>query len=186
MPCNHPRLNSSKNLTAQQQPIVPSGRMRGKQLSKCHAAGVELGTSQHKHTKLTRHRVHPPQRIRIMQKYASGKSIVQISREENRNRDTVTKIVRSSEMQDFVRTMREQLYGLAFDAMKAVRFALQNNQDPRLAYKLLVDVGIVPSSEELAQAAMQRSGPEAVPLTPFQRAMLGMAAIAEQTSETST
>ena len=50
----------------------------------------------------------PPQRLRIMQKYVAGESLVQIGREERRDRETVARIVKSEEMQEFVRQMREQ------------------------------------------------------------------------------
>ena len=65
--------------------------------------------------------VPPPQSTRIMQRYIGGESIRQIAREEHRDRATVTKIVRSDEMQTFVHQMRERYYGLGFDALDAVQ-----------------------------------------------------------------
>jgi len=143
-------------------------------------AGTDLGISQHNPSKKTRHRVPEPQRLRIMQKYARGESIVQIAKEERRNRETITKIVRSDEMQAFVRQMREEFYGLAFDAMKSLRLAIQNNDDPRIAYQLLRDTGIIPTEHERDQMARAYRDPSA--LSPFQRTVLGLAAIAEETS----
>src|SRR5215469_6154190 len=99
-------------------------------------------------TKKPRTIVPPPQSARIMQRYIDGKSIRQIAREEQRDRATVTKIVRSDEMQSFVQKMRERFYGLAFDAMNAVEHSLQQQNDARLGYRILSDIGIVPSVGE--------------------------------------
>jgi len=104
--------------------------------------------NQHKPTKQARSRIPPPQRIRIMQKYVAGKSVVQISREEKRNRETVTNVVRSDEMQTFVRAMRERLYGLASDALAAIQYSLQEQMDGRLAFQLLFNIGVIPSERE--------------------------------------
>ena len=83
-----------------------------------------------------------------MQRYVGGQSIRQIAREEKRDRATVTKIVRSDEMQGLVQRMRERFYGLAFDAMDAVEHSLKQKNDARLAYRMLCDIGIVPSAVE--------------------------------------
>ena len=48
-------------------------------------------TTQHKPTKSTRNRVPPPQRERILQKYVAGKSVVDISVKEKRDRETISK-----------------------------------------------------------------------------------------------
>ena len=59
-----------------------------------------------------------------MQRYVAGEGIRQLAREEQRDRATVTKIVRSDEMQNSVQHMRERFYGLGIDAMAAVSHAL--------------------------------------------------------------
>jgi hypothetical protein len=93
-----------------------------------------VGHNQPTSTKKPRTIVPPPQSARIMQQYIEGKSIRQISRDEQRDRATVTKIVRSDEMQGFVQRMRERFYGFAFDAMDAVEHSLKQQNDVRLAY----------------------------------------------------
>jgi hypothetical protein len=80
-----------------------------------------------------------------MQRYVAGESIRQIAREEQRDRATVTKIVRSDEMNGVVQKMREQYYGLGFDALDAMQHALQIQKDGRLGHQLLADIGVVPS-----------------------------------------
>ena len=106
-----------------------------------------------------------------MQRHIAGESIRQIAREERRDRATVTKIVRSDEMQGFVQKMRERLYGLAPDAMSAVEHSLKQKQDARLAYRLLVDIGIVPSAGERYSIATQPPSIDKSTMTPLERAM---------------
>lgn len=83
-----------------------------------------------------------------MQKYAAGETLTQIGREEHRDRQTVTKIVRSEEMQEFVRQMREEFFGLAGDAVAAIRHTLQQQKDGRLGFQILATIGVIPSEEE--------------------------------------
>jgi hypothetical protein len=115
--------------------------------------------------------VPPPQSARIMQRYAGGESIRQIAREERRDRATITKIVRSDEMRGFVQKMRERFYGLAFDAMSAVQHSLRQKNDPRLAHRILCDIGIVPSAEERYSIAMQPPSIDKSIMTPLELAM---------------
>ena len=89
-----------------------------------------------------------PQRERIKQRYVAGQSIREIAREEGRARETVTKIVRSPDMERMVRQMRERYYGLADDALESLRRALERETNGRLAHQVLKDVGVVPSPEE--------------------------------------
>lgn len=109
---------------------------------------LEPGTNQHNPAKGTRNRVPPPQRERILQKHVAGKSITDISKEEHRNRETITKIVRGPEMQSLVREMRERFFGLALDAISAVEHALVEQKDGRLAFQLLSSIGAIPSPAE--------------------------------------
>jgi hypothetical protein len=106
-----------------------------------------------------------------MQQYIEGKSIRQISRDEQRDRATVTKIVRSDEMQGFVQRMRERFYGFAFDAMDAVEHSLKQQNDARLAYRMLCDIGIVPSPGERYSIATQPASIEKSTMTPLELAM---------------
>ena len=115
--------------------------------------------------------VPPPQSARIIEQYIGGKSIRQIAREEQRDRATVTKIVRSDEMQGFVQKMRERLYGFAFDAMNSVEHSLKQQNDPRLAYRMLSDIGIVPSTGERYSIATQPPSIGKSTMTPLELAM---------------
>lgn len=113
-----------------------------------HESTFESGANLHKPAKRMQNRVPPPQRERILQKYVAGKSISDISKEENRNRETVSKIVRGPEMQEYLRTMRERWFGLGPDAISAVEHALTEQKDGRLGFQLLSSIGVIPSPEE--------------------------------------
>jgi len=127
--------------------------------------------NQPRSTKKPRTIVPPPQSARIMQRYVGGESIRQIAREERRDRATITKIVRSDEMQGFVQRMRERFYGFACDAMDAVDHSLKQQNDARLAYRMLSDIGIVPSAEERYSIAMQPPSIDKSTMTSLELAM---------------
>ena len=86
-----------------------------------------------------------------MKRYAQGASIRKISREEGRDRAAVTKIVKSEDMQALVRELREQLYGMAGQALQTVLDGMTERKNELLAYKLLADLGVIPSPEERMQ-----------------------------------
>ena len=130
-----------------------------------------INQNQPRSTKNPRTIVPPPQSARIMQRYVDGESIRQIAREEQRDRATVTKIVRSDEMQGFVQKMRERFYGLAFDAMNAVEHTLRQQNDARLGYRILTDIGIVPSAGERYSIATQPPSIDKSTMTPLELAM---------------
>jgi hypothetical protein len=106
-----------------------------------------------------------------IQRYMGGASIRQIARDEKRDRATVTKIVRSDEMQVFVQKMRERFYGLAFDAMDTVEHSLQQQNDARLAYRMLSDIGIVPSAGERYSIATEPPTIDKSRMTPLELAI---------------
>jgi hypothetical protein len=103
-----------------------------------------------------------------MQRFVGGSSIREIARAEQRDRATVTKIVRSDEMNAVVQKMREKYYGLGFDALDAVQHTLQVQKDGRLGRQLLVDIGVAPNPAEIFAIASQ---PDKAMLTPFEIAV---------------
>jgi hypothetical protein len=62
--------------------------------------------------------IPPHQRKRILRKYIAGKSIIAISKEEIRNRETVGRIVHGSEMKEYVRAKREHVTERRFVSTK--------------------------------------------------------------------
>jgi len=103
-----------------------------------------------------------------MQRYVAGDSIREIARQEQRDRATVTKIVRSDEMNTVVQKMRERYYALGFDALDAVQHTLRVRKDGALGRQVLTDIGVIPSSEERYAIASQ---PDRATLTPFEIAV---------------
>lgn len=93
-----------------------------------------------------RQRIPMPQRIRVMELYALGKNQTQIAREERLNRETVGKIVRSEDMNEFVEQMRAQFRGLSELAIEALRQNLQANgkEAIEIAWRVLEANGIIP------------------------------------------
>ncbi|MFZ0634437.1 MAG: hypothetical protein WA755_17655 [Candidatus Acidiferrales bacterium] len=89
-----------------------------------------------------------------MQRHAAGESVRKISREEHRDRETIAKVVKSDEMHAYVQGLREQFYGLADLAIAAVRRGLQEG-DAKLAYQVLIDIGVVPNQAERAEMLAQ-------------------------------
>ena len=75
---------------------------------------------QHKPAK-KRNRIPPVKRIRVMQRYASGENQTSIARQEGINRETVGRIVKSGEMEQFTEEIRESWRGLCEDAIQSVR-----------------------------------------------------------------
>jgi hypothetical protein len=86
-----------------------------------------------------------------MQKFVGGKGISEIGREENRNRETVARIVHSDEMQEHVNRAREALYGFTDIALSTLRHAIETERNGVLAYKLLTDISVIPTSLERMQ-----------------------------------
>jgi hypothetical protein len=140
--------------------------------------------------------IPPAQSVRIMQRYVAGQSIREISRHERRARETVTKIVRSSEMNTYVSTLRERFYGLGDDALNAVEHGLREDRDARLGYRLLMDIGVVPSPGERQPIPANCEVIDRAGLNPFELASaedengqinctsLGLARVAQARAET--
>jgi hypothetical protein len=93
-------------------------------------------------------RIPAPQQQRIVKRFISGQGIRQIAREESRSRGAVVRIVRSSEVQNYVLEMREAYYGLAVEALEALRRALRSSKDGKIAHQLLADVEVIPGPDQ--------------------------------------
>jgi hypothetical protein len=115
-------------------------------------------------------RIPEPQFQRIVQRHVRGESVRGISRTENRSREAVTRIVNSDEVKKIVQLMRSEVFGMAGDAVDAVRHALREQKDARVGYQLLRDIGAVPRLAEAESNAIQAMQPELEELTPYERA----------------
>jgi hypothetical protein len=101
-----------------------------------------------KATKQIHFHVPEPQRERIMKRFISGDGIRKISRDEHRSRGTVSRIVKSTEVQSYVQGLRAEYYGLGSEALDAVRRTLRKCTDGKIAYQLLADIGVVPGQND--------------------------------------
>ncbi|MGA8233038.1 MAG: hypothetical protein WB795_16310 [Candidatus Acidiferrales bacterium] len=131
-----------------------------------------------------------------MERYVAGQSIREISRKEGRARETVTKIVRSSEVNTYVSTLRERFYGPGDHALSAVEHGLRQDRDARLGYRLLMDIGVVPSPGERQPIPANQEVVDRGSLNSFELASaedengqingtsLGLARIAQERAET--
>jgi hypothetical protein len=80
-----------------------------------------------------------------LQRFIGGEIIRAIARSEGRDRSTVTKVVRSDQMQEYVQNMKERFVVLGCAAMDTLEHALLIETDSRVAYQLLRDIGVIPS-----------------------------------------
>jgi hypothetical protein len=124
-------------------------------------------------TKIPETMIPAPQRERIMQRHTLGQSIRRIAREENRARETVTKIVRSDDMRAYVTGLRERFYGLGDLALSAVEHALSLAKDSQLGYRLLIDIGVVPSPFERELIQTNREVIKQASMNDWERTLVG-------------
>jgi hypothetical protein len=106
-------------------------------------------------------RIPEPKQERVRTRYLLGQSQREISRTEDLDRGTVSRIVASDETARRVTQMRERLYGLGQLALEAVERVVRNG-DGRLAYQILQDIAVVPSLEE-RQSVLTHQGEQSAP-----------------------
>jgi len=97
---------------------------------------------QRKPAKKMRHRIPPSQRFRVMQKYALGRNQTAIARQEEINRETVGRIVKSAEMEAFTEEIRERWRGLCDSAVESVRRLIAKD-DKQTVFRVLESNGII-------------------------------------------
>jgi hypothetical protein len=105
-------------------------------------AATARAAIQHKPAKKLRHRIPPSQRFRVMQKYALGTNQTAIARDENLNRESVGRIVKSAEMEAFTEEIRERWRGLCDSAVESVRRLIAKD-DKQTVYRVLESNGII-------------------------------------------
>lgn len=88
-----------------------------------------------------------PQQLRIVEKYMQGMSIRRIAEDEDRARQTVTKIVRAPEVQNYIEKLREQVIALGDEMLNSVRYALRNELHGQLGYQMLKDIGVIQAAQ---------------------------------------
>src|ERR1700751_3504601 len=89
-----------------------------------------------------RNRIPPIQRLRVMGKYALGTNQTAIAREENLNRESVARIVKSAEMEQFTEEIGERWRGLCEAAVESVRRLIAKD-DRQTVLRVLESNGIL-------------------------------------------
>ena len=105
-------------------------------------AATAQAAIQHKPAKKTRHRIPPVQRLRVMEKYALGQNQTAIARDEHLNRETISRIVTSSEMETFTEEIRGHWRGLCENAIQSVRRLIAKD-DKQMVLRVLESNGIL-------------------------------------------
>jgi hypothetical protein len=127
-----------------------SARYRGKKSRKFQKSrNQQPRQSQPSPAKKPSTRIPPPQAERIKAKYIFGESIRKISRDEKRDRETITRIVRGSEVLLYIAKVRKSYMELGGAAVEGMRKKLRRGADPWFNRQVLVDVGVVPSAREI-------------------------------------
>jgi len=93
--------------------------------------------------------VPPAQQERILHRHVIGQSVRKISREEHRDFRTVAKVIRNNpaRLKEHLEAGRALFYALTTHALETIRRAMEDG-DAQLAYRLLVDAGVVPKPGE--------------------------------------
>jgi len=111
-------------------------------------------TIQPKPAKKMRHRIPPVQRIRVMQRYASGENQRAIARSENVNRESVARIVKSGEMEAFTEEIRERWRALCDAAIESVRRLIAKDDKPTV-FRVLESNGIIAPQGQVQNLSVQ-------------------------------
>jgi hypothetical protein len=101
-----------------------------------------------------RNRIPPVQRIRVMQRYASGENQTAIARQEEINRETVGRIVKSAEMEAFTEEIRERWRGLCGAALESVRRLIAKD-DKQTVFRVLESNGIIAPQGQVQNFSVQ-------------------------------
>jgi hypothetical protein len=109
-----------------------------------NVATHRVNRSQPKSSRISVSTKPEPQKVRIKMGYCQGKSLRKLSREEQIDRATVTKIVREPDVANYTKGLREQWYAVGPACLKAVRYQLEEELDGNLGHKILVAMGVVP------------------------------------------
>jgi hypothetical protein len=90
-------------------------------------------------------RIPQPQQERILTRHVLGQSVRMIAREENRDWKTVANVIlkSSDKLKEYLAEQRSRIFALTSEAVEAIHKGLVNGQTD-LAYKLLIDTGVMP------------------------------------------
>jgi hypothetical protein len=122
--------------------VTTISRSSKQSLVELAATSAEAPANQRNPAKKVRYRIPMPQRMRVIQAYSLGQNQTEIAKRERLNRETVHRIVHSSEMTEFTEEIRAQWRGLSELAIETVRRRLEQG-DVALALRVLESNGII-------------------------------------------
>ena len=96
-------------------------------------------------------RVAPGKIIKAQTMLIEGYSQREIGRALEMSPHTVAKLIKTEDFQNYIRSQREQLFGIASLALESLRALVAT--DGRLGYILLKDLGVVPDREAMLNLA---------------------------------
>ena len=103
-------------------------------------------------------RVAPGKIIKAQTMLVEGCSQREISRVLEMSPHTVAKLIKTEDFQNYIRSQREQLFGIASLALESLRALVAT--DGRLAYILLKDLGVIPDREAMLNLAHVEPPPQ--------------------------
>ena len=137
-------MKNSRATSAELVPMNVTARKHWTTARKLYQALPKPPKSRRKNRGISH--VPGPQQQRIKSKYIKGESIRRIAREEGRARETITRVVRSKDMQQMVQEQREKFFGSLDEILEALFRSIKETKDGGwLAYRCLRDAGIIPS-----------------------------------------
>ena len=80
--------------------------------------------------------------LRIQKRYLNGQNKTEIAREEKCDRQTVARIVKFPEVQNFIAQAQQEFFGLIPDAMQAVRDSLRVEKNAMIGLTVLERTGV--------------------------------------------
>jgi hypothetical protein len=113
------------------------------------SSGSENGVRQFQKARVPR--VAPGKIIKAQNMLIEGCSQREIGRVLHLSPHTVAKVIKTEDFQNFIRSQREQLFGIASLALESFRALVAT--DGRLGYIFLKDLGVVPDREAMLNLA---------------------------------
>ena len=87
--------------------------------------------------------------LSIQKRHLAGQSNREIARAERCGRSTVASVVRAPDLQQHLQQVRERVWGMADNAADVLFESIVEGRDPRIAYELLRDVGVLPRASQI-------------------------------------
>jgi hypothetical protein len=124
---------------------------RPRSLKQPHVASYSTENGTRGGRKVQSLRVAPGKIIKAQTMLVEGCSQREIGRALMMSPHTVAKLIKTEDFQNYIRSQREELFGITSLALDSVRAGVMT--DPHLAYVFLKDLGIVPDRNAMLNLA---------------------------------